>query len=274
MQQIDVSTDRLTLVGFKLDYQLQNLLSDPTFDLIDKRYRASYPFEWRYELIGGGVLEVGSLITQSDMRIDFNPNSVKTERHKEMLVKLISCMKYVKPTRIDIAMDIEDIDLNDYAIVDRLARKTNLWMSGTGKLETYYIGAPLSDLRIRIYDKALEQGQEGKKWRIESQLRRGFAESYKLFNPFSDITLVRKDVDLSTVKDFKEKVFISHLLNNVNDLGQLAKNTRTRYKKILKELADSDSKKIDFHNVYNNYKSVVEKTYTEYTNKTLINNVI
>lgn len=274
MQGVNVSIDRLTLVGFKLNNELEKILSDPTFDLIGNRYRAPYPYEWRFELLGGGLLEIGSLKTQSDIRLDFNPNSIKTERHKEMLKSLIAIMKYAKPTRIDIAMDIDDIDINDYAIVDRLARKTNLWLSGVGKLETYYIGAPTSDLRIRIYNKALEQGQEGKKWRIESQLRREFAENYSKFNPFDDITLVPKSVDLSKIKGFKEKVFIRHLLNNVNDLGQLQKDTRSKYKKILHELADSNSKEINFHNVYEDYKTTVVDIFDNYIEKSLINNLV
>jgi hypothetical protein len=268
----NLAVDRLTIVGNKIEYKLQKVIAGSL--LVDGRYRAQYPYDWRYELVGGGVMEIGSLKDQSDIRLDFNPNSVKTEEHKNMIKDLISTMKNVRITRVDPALDLKGIDINDYAIIDSLSRKYNSWHSGTGRLETYYIGATTSDLRIRIYDKALEQGEKGDWWRIESQLRREYAENYSLFNPFVNLTLVRKDVDLSHIKTFKEKVFIKHLLENQNDLFRLAKNTRTKYKKILQDLAGSDSTEVDFIGIYEGYKGIIDATIREYTQVSETNNVI
>ena len=271
---MQVSVDRLTLVGFKVDYKIHNLLNDVTFDLIQKRYRAEYPYEWRYELFGGGVLEIGSLQDQSNIRLDFNPNNVKEGRHLDMIHRLIGCMKYIKPTRVDVAIDIKNIDMNDYAIIDDLSRKTNEWRSGgSRRLETYYIGGASSDLRIRIYDKALEQGEKGDWWRIEAQMRKEFAENYKQFNPFESITLVPKNASLEQFQTLKEKVFIKHLLQTPDDLGQLAQNTRYKYKKILKDLAESNSNKIDFYSIYEEYKSAINYTLYSYIKHSHINNV-
>lgn len=274
MIETEISVDRITLVGHSVDYKLRKVLASSL--LVDGRYRAQYPYDWRYELVGGGVMEIGSLKNQSDIRLDFNPNSVKTEEHKNMIQNLIGAMKYVKATRIDPALDVKGIDLNDYAVIDKLSRKTNIWRSGVGRLETYYIGAPKSDLRIRMYDKALEQGlKDVKWWRIESQLRREFAENYKKFNPFKDVTLIRKEVDLSSFKSFKEQVFIRYLLENPQDLGKLDRKTRAKYKKILKELAHSDSKdEIDFLGVFDSYKTIIDKTIKEYIQVSQVNNVI
>lgn len=268
----ELTVDRLTIVGNKIDYKLQNVIASSL--LVNGRCRTQYPYDWRYELVGGGVLEIGSLENQSDIRLDFNPNSVKTEEHKNMIKELISTMKNVRITRVDPALDLKGIDINDYVIIDSLSRKYNSWHSGTGRLETYYIGATMSDVRIRIYDKALEQGEKGDWWRIESQLRREHAENYSLFNPFENITLVKKDVDLSHIKNFKEKVFIKHLLENQNDLFRLSKPTRLRYKKILQDLAGSDSTKIDFFNVYESYKNIIDKVIKDYTEISTPNNVI
>lgn len=267
-----LTVDRLTIVGNKIDYKLQKVLIDSL--LVKGRYRAQYPYDWRYELVGGGVLEIGSLYNQSDIRLDFNPNKVKTEEHRNMIKELISTMKNVRITRVDPALDLKGIDINDYAIIDSLSRKYNAWYSGVGRLETYYIGATTSDLRIRIYDKALEQGKKGNWWRIESQLRREYAENYSLFNPFVNIVLIRKDVDLSHINSFKERVFIRYLLENQNDLFRLSKPTRLRYKKILKDLAKSDSTEIDFLAVFDSYKSIIDKTIKEYTQVSDTNNAI
>lgn len=270
--QLNLTVDRLTIVGNKIDYKLQKIIAGSL--LVNGRYRAQYPYDWRFELVGGGILEIGSLKNQSDIRLDFNPNNVKTEEHKNMIKELISTMKNVRITRVDPALDLKDIDINDYAIIDSLSRKYNTWHSGTGRLETYYIGAPNSDLRIRIYDKALEQGEKGDWWRIESQLRREYAENYSLFNPFEHVTLVRKDVNLSHIKNFKEKVFIKHLLENPDDIYNLSKNSRTKYKKILHDLARSDSTKIDFSDVYESYKNIIDKVIKDYTEISTPNNVI
>lgn len=268
----ELTVDRLTIVGNKLDNRLQKVIASSL--LVKGRYRAQYPYDWKFELVGGGILEIGSLKNQSDIRLDFNPNSIETEEHKSMIKELISTMKNVRITRVDPALDLRGIDINDYAIIDSLSRKYNSWHSGTGRLETHYIGASTSDIRVRIYDKALEQGKEGDWWRIECQLRREFAENYSLFNPFEHITLVRKDVNLSHIKNFKEKVFIRHLLDNPDDIYRLSKNSRTKYKKILKDLAQSDSKKINFYNVYESYRNIIDKTINEYTEISMSNNVI
>lgn len=270
--ETELTVDRLTLVGNKIDSKLQKVIASSL--LVNGRYRAKYPYDWRFELTGGGVLEIGSLKNQSDIRLDFNPNSVETEEHKSMIKELIGTMKNVRITRVDPALDLRGIDINDYAIIDSLSRKYEKIYSGTGRLETHYVGAPTSDIRIRIYDKALEQRQEGDWWRIECQLRREYAENYSLFNPLEDITLVRKDVNLSHIKNFKEEVFIRHLLDNPDDLYRLSKNSRTKYKKILKDLAQSDSKKITFYNVYESYRNIIDKTINEYIEISMSNNVI
>lgn len=267
-----LTVDRLTLVGNKIDYKLQKVIASSL--LVNGRYRAQYPYDWRFELVSGGMLEIGSLKNQSDIRLDFNPNNVKTEEHKNMIKEIISAMKNVRITRVDPALDLKDIDINDYAIIDSLSRKYNSWHSGSGRLETYYIGAPTSDIRIRIYDKALEQGEKGDWWRIECQLRREYAENYSLFNPFEHITFVRKDVNLSHIKNFKEKVFIKHLLENPDDIYRLSKNSRTKYKKILHDLARSDSTKLDFLHVYEDYKNIIDKTISDYIEISIPNNVI
>lgn len=270
--ETELTVDRLTIVGNKIDYKLQNVLASSL--LVNGKRRTQYPYDWSFELVGGGILEIGSLENQSDIRLDFNPNSIKTEEHKNMIKELISTMKNVRITRVDPALDLRGVDVNDYAIIDSLSRKYNSWHSGTGRLETYYIGATTSDIRIRIYDKALEQGEKGDWWRIECQLRREYAENYSLFNPFEGVTLVKKDVDLSHIKNFKEKVFIRYLLENTDDICRLSKNSRTKYKKILQDLAGSDSTEIDLLGIYEAYKNSIDKTIRDYIEISTPNNVI
>jgi len=270
---LKLSVDRLTLVGFKDAYRLDRFLADINTDIIDKRVRANYPYEWRYILVGGGVLEIGELEEQSNMRLDFNPNTVKQARHKEQLERLISCMKYVKPTRIDIAIDIKNIDLNDYIVIDSMSRKNNRYYDGKNRLETYYLGARNSDFTIRMYDKALEQRKDGDWWRIEAQLRREFAENYKNINPFESFTLVEKKSNLDHIKRFSEKMVVKHLLNEPDDLRLASDNTRYKYKKILQDLAGSNSTQKKLFEFYEKNKTIVVDTYYNYVKHSFKNDL-
>lgn len=82
-------------------------------------------------------------------------------------------------TRIDVALDIcpGSINIGELArMTDEghyLSRSTSaMYISTLGeKGETLYIGAPSSKIRLRIYDKAAEQGTDSEWTRIELQVR-------------------------------------------------------------------------------------------------------
>lgn len=97
----------------------------------------------------------------------------------------------VNVSRIDIAcddregrLDMQEIIKKTYAndINSRMAkRQVVVSMDGTQRDgSTVYIGSPSSDFRLRIYDKALEQGESGPWIRVEMVMRsknaRGFVD--------------------------------------------------------------------------------------------------
>ena len=101
---------------------------------------------------------------------------------------------------LDVATIRKAVESGDYASRWHKASRTyNLRGAG----DTIYLGAPTSDSRLRIYDKAAEQGLEGVHWvRVELQFRRGLAHAMVL-------RLVEDgpDVVLSVLRgcvDFKE----------------------------------------------------------------------
>jgi len=96
----------------------------------------------------------------------------------------------IRATRVDLAFDdrlgrvewayldalveafVGDSSISCDEIITRLRRVDEFrTLSGPGR--TYYFGAPSSDTRLRIYDKAAEQGLDGHWIRFEYQLRRG-----------------------------------------------------------------------------------------------------
>ena len=92
-------------------------------------------------------------------------------------------------SRIDIACDDREGYLDMYEIIDRtrsnkinsrlLRRTINFSLNGKDKAgATVYIGASSSDFRVRIYDKALEQGADGHWIRVELVMRKENANAF------------------------------------------------------------------------------------------------
>lgn len=101
-------------------------------------------------------------------------------------VDVLRAMSYGKPSRIDLAIDIKkgslDIEqLSDHFKQDKAltTARSGLYLSGVKVAgNTLYVGAKGSEKRVRIYDKAAEQGITDFEWtRIELQVRHGSAQS-------------------------------------------------------------------------------------------------
>lgn len=99
-----------------------------------------------------------------------------------VLFKKLAGNPSVNVSRIDIAcddregyLDMQEIIKKTYAndINSRMARRqVVVSLDGTQRDgSTVYIGAPSSDFRLRIYDKALEQGETGHWVRVEMVMR-------------------------------------------------------------------------------------------------------
>ena len=105
------------------------------------------------------------------------------------LFRLLAADETANVSRIDIACDDREGYLNMDKIIDRtrsneinsrlLRRTINFSLNGKDKAgATVYIGAPSSEFRVRIYDKALEQGVEGHWIRVELVMRSANANAF------------------------------------------------------------------------------------------------
>ena len=105
------------------------------------------------------------------------------------LFQLLTADETANVSRIDIACDDREGYLNMDEIIDRtrsneinsrlLRRTINFSLNGKDKAgATVYIGAPSSESRVRIYDKALEQGVEGHWIRVELVMRSANANAF------------------------------------------------------------------------------------------------
>ncbi|HFH8713632.1 TPA: replication initiation factor domain-containing protein [Streptococcus agalactiae] len=181
-------------------------------------------------------------------RIDFNPNKINQF--------LASSMKnfihdlFIDPhfSRADIACDIIDVPdefITQYRIVDPISFKPIYGRSG--KLETAYWGSRSSERQVRLYNKKLEQQVKRKIvpkeietwWRLELQLRRGKATDWQ--------AMVQESLDSFASPHFlpvdikpTERIMIKGLFYDHSEWSSLAKNTKKKYKDLLKLESKND----------------------------------
>lgn len=240
----DFSIDKLTVLGTLK-------CKEYYFNLIDFAYTYPIPFfekvidtqfftkSWR--ITDFGFLQID--ITTLKFRLEFNPNKITSQLQKNLLNFLLSYIKDVHFSRIDLAIDLYNYNLYDYNIVDLNPRKKAYYYDRTGKLETCYFGSMSSNKFIRIYNKGVEQKVKDKNfnievdwWRVELQLRDTYIDTYLTgFKDFLDGILIFKYYSVENLS-FTDKACLDYILKDISRLGLLSKNARTRYKRIINEL--------------------------------------
>ncbi len=240
----DFSIDKLTVLGTLK-------CKEYYFNLIDFAYTYPIPFfekvidtqfftkSWR--ITDFGFLQID--ITTLKFRLEFNPNKITSQLQKKLLNTLLSYIKDVHFSRIDLAIDLYNYNLYDYNIVDLNSRKKAYYYDRTGKLETCYFGSMSSNKFIRIYNKGVEQKVKDKNfnvdvdwWRVELQLRDTYIDTYLTgFKDFLDGILIFKYYSVENLS-FTDKACLDYILKDISRLGLLSKNARTRYKRIINDL--------------------------------------
>lgn len=229
----NVSFDNITLVG-NLELSATQVLDKIDKTFVEKVYlNHQSRFHYNAFLVGGGFLQWSHDTDKNKkIRFEFNPNKVRRKLEK-FYFEVLGCMTEVHLTRKDIAVDLFDIELDEgWMFFDVASRKRIEYWSGAGKLETLYFGAPKTDERVRIYNKALEQGEKEKTWwRIEAQLR-GEKSNIQGYNPFPSIRIVKKGG--YELYDVRTRAMLYYLENNPSAMGELSQNAKKKYKDLLK----------------------------------------
>lgn len=229
----NVSFDNITLIG-SLDFPASQVLQKIDSTFIEKTFlNHQSRFHYNALLVGGGFLQWShDTDKEKKIRFEFNPNKIR-KRFEKYYYDVFRCMTEVHLTRKDIAIDLYDEDLSTgWAFYDTVSRKKIEYWSGAGKIETLYFGAPKTDERIRIYNKALEQGEPDKTWwRVEAQLR-GDKANIKGYNPFPTVRIVKKGG--YEIYDVRTRAMLYYLENNPGAMGELSQNAKKKYKDLLK----------------------------------------
>lgn len=249
MENLGVSTsiDRISIVAY--DAGMQDVVNR-TLVLINQR-TAPHPYKWRWDIVGGGVLEYADGTNVLPWRIDVNPTKNKA------WIELLQGLKYPRITRIDFAVDYHGYDLSGVVWLTKNAMKRNWWTGLDGRLETLYIGAARSALRFRIYDKHKEREQDEEMaaapdareggtrepggcptctgaapdcspwWRVEAQVR-PVMEGVEWSNPFTGL---QGFVELVQVRSWEDEAVAHYIRTFPGAWGRMPKNTRMRWKK-------------------------------------------
>jgi len=137
-------------------------------------------------------------------RCEFNPARLEMADVRAILDIVLplgysSLMNYGRCTRMDIAIDILGVDIEDMMVWNTAARRTRMYTGEYGCLETYYLGSLGSQRHFAIYDKRAEMEKNGIDMdlpdgpivRIEARLRPSvyWCDMSELPNPFAKLNV-------------------------------------------------------------------------------------
>jgi len=157
-------------------------------------------------------LKNGTLLLQTDpvyanssvFRCEFNPARLHMADVAAVLSFVLpwgygDLVKSGRCTRLDIAIDILGVDIEDLLVWNTTARRTRIYTTEHGRLETYYLGSTSSPRHYVIYDKRAEMEKKGIDTylpdgpivRIEARLRPSvyWCDMSELTNPFAKLNV-------------------------------------------------------------------------------------
>lgn len=190
----------------------------------------------------------GQAFNARPFRMEFNPNKLRTV-DTEILNTIIPYLEDIAISRVDLAFDLFEVNCSEF-ILEKKGRPTATkeWRDQNGKLETKYLGASRSEKQIRLYNKKVEQLENGSEedkefakqfqhwWRLEFQLRsRAVEEIFEVIDSVIFKPFVFDDLPIET------QIYLVAYTRNKNVWQKLHRNTRTKYKKILETYQTSDT---------------------------------
>lgn len=274
-----VSLDNITLTFYikpnKL-YTIKKLIETHTAIIVQTAMTDMFR---AYTRVGGHVRLLldydklkGQAFNARPFRIEFNPNKLRPVDNN-ILNSIIPNLEDISISRADLAFDIFGIDCSEF-VFEKKGRPTATkeWRDQNGKLETKYLGASRSEKQIRLYNKKVEQLENGSEndkefarkfnhwWRLEFQLRsRSVEEIFEIIN-----SIVFKPFSFDELP-VETQIYLVAYTRDKNIWKKLHRNTRTKYKKILESHQTSE---IDYlqllKNLLNQERPKLEKQLAYY----------
>lgn len=246
VKNISVSFDRITVVGNLIESRKKRfkrlIETDPRIDLRDTGVDRFKCHALDNKLYVEYDKRRAEQFKRSEIRVEFNPNELNEEEKDLIKFVFLDNMRTKNFTRIDLAFDIP-VDLNEYYVMSDKALKKTVFYGRNDKPETKYFGVRDSERYIRIYNKKLQLSEVKKQeidtlhlWRIEFELKHSMADKWD--KCFDDLHILEPKI--AKVKDFAEKAKLYYLMNEPSAWSELHRNTKYKYKKIIKELSETD----------------------------------
>lgn len=243
-QNIKVSFDRITIVGDLISEQAKILRDLIAFDSnISVRDAKSDMFECN-ALSNRAYIKydkhIGQTLGRRNMRIDFNPNKLTRDEQSYLFDTFVSRMTNRDFSRIDLAFDM-NMDLKKYYVMSDKSIKETIFLSRKKEVETKYFGVRDSERYIRIYNKKKQLSEVEEKeiedehfWRIEFELRRDMTKKWDMC--FDDLSILQPA--WKTLEKSSERAMVYMLLNEEDEWSFLERKTKSKFKKIIKEISD------------------------------------
>lgn len=250
MEILGVYFDKITVVGNlykEAESTLQHLINTvesriegfPTMSAVrGKIYGTWVHFE--YDEMKGKAFKKGNF------RLEYNPRKMPLELQQQMISTFKPMLHDVHFTRLDLAFDCDE-DLGAYSHEHKNPMKRAEYYGLGGKLESLYYGVRTSNIYSRTYDKKQQlldienvEIPEPVLWRYEVEMKnRKFIDSMIDcdFPVFERVRFIQYDTSVLTGND---RVMVQALVDHPALINEVSKNSRTKYRKIIRGLGGND----------------------------------
>lgn len=240
------SIDRLTIVGGVAgsECRLGRIAHGDFLDVHDlcESYSegdigAKYPYQYAYQLQGGGHVSVAREGTKVPvLRVDLNPNKLDPDAPVRSIVDR---MLDTRITRCDVAIDYFGRDVGDFIPVGRSGKRFSV-SARSGAIQTQMIGARSAARQLVVYDKIadcrakrepLPWDFDGSVMRVEARERIRPADGSTVLAPdlVDDVQLLTRGGGDVAIKD---RALIDYLARNPDEWGDLSPYMRRRLRNL------------------------------------------
>lgn len=244
LEKISVSFDRVTVVGSFIEsrkkFVKKHVETDARINLRDTGFDKFKCHALENKVFVEYDEKKGQALDRRPVRVEFNPNELTEEEKDFVQFVFLDNMRSKDFSRIDLAFDLP-IDLNEYFIMSDKGMKKTIFYGRDDKPETKYFGVRDSERYIRIYNKKKQlsevKAQEIEKehlWRVEFELKRSMTNKWD--KCFDDLHILKPA--WQTIENLEERAKIYYLINEQSAWSQISKNTKTKYRKKIKEISD------------------------------------
>lgn len=199
---------------------------------------AKYPYTWQFKHVLGFYVFISQDRNIRDVCIDVNPRDFQTpelkQAYHDAIDSILDNLTDVSVSRLDLNIDFQR-DLSDCKMDTESPKKSRVFRSANKALETCYLGTRQSRTMYRIYNKALERGENDATaehpvnwWRVEVQYN--FDKDFTILdiNPFSDLFISK--LEFPSDITWQEELIFHALSQNPSLWQKIPRSTKTRYR--------------------------------------------